>query len=278
MLRPDEVTNNVFIYCLAEAAKRFAIMVLITVTEGNHHHTVLYDAHGRISEFMEHFHKMVAASMNRRWNREENFWNSAEPCLTRLLDRATVIEKLIYVASNLVKDLLVARAFQWPGVNGFLALLRDRTLRARRPNYFFSADGTMPAEVTLTFEFPECLGTTEEVITEIRDGVAEEERRIAEYRKRTGAPILGRKAAIEQSWRASPSSKPPRSELRPRFAGGPKARIPALMAYKMFLSEYRAARLAWLAGQPAVFPAGTNRLRRIAPITIAPLPPDFLFD
>ncbi|MGE3454063.1 MAG: hypothetical protein AB7O24_02995 [Kofleriaceae bacterium] len=277
MLRPDDVTNNVFLYCLAEAAKRFHIMILGTVTEGNHHHTVLYDAHGNVSEFTEHLHKMIAACMNRRWGRSENFWINTEPCLTRLLDRSTIIEKLIYVASNPVKDLLVAHATQWPGVNGYRALLRDKTLRAKRPKFFFSANGTMPEEVTLRIEFPEWLGTSEEVLAEIRAGVIEVEREKAKYRKETGAPLLGRERARTQSWTASPSKEPPRSDLRPRFAGGPNSLRPALLAYTIFLAEYREARRAWLAGLPAVFPAGTNRLRRIAPITLAPLPEPFVF-
>ncbi|MGE0867404.1 MAG: transposase [Kofleriaceae bacterium] len=271
LLRPDAVTNNIFTYCLADAAKRFGIVVLLTVTEGNHHHTVFYDPHGRASEFMEHLHKMTALCLNRRWGRREHLWSSVEPCLTRLLDRAAVIAKLIYTAGNPVKDLLVERAVQWPGVNGYLALLRDGTLHARRPHYFFSPDGDMPEELTLTFEFPECLGTREEIITEIRDGVTALE--LTTKAERKGARVLGVRQAKEQSPFSSPTSALPRSDLRPRFAGGPKARIPALLAYKVFLAEYRAARRAWLAGLAVVFPAGTYRLRRIAPITVAPIPP-----
>src|ERR1700759_2762570 len=40
LLRPDEETNNAFLYCLAEAAQRFDIAVLLTCAMSNHHHTV----------------------------------------------------------------------------------------------------------------------------------------------------------------------------------------------------------------------------------------------
>src|SRR5258705_418224 len=119
LLRPDSETNNAFIYCLVEAAQRFEIDVLLTVAESNHHHTVIYDRHGRCPQFVEHFHKMLARCQNARWGRWENLWAAEEPCITRLLDRAAVIDKLVYAASNPVKDLLVERATQWPGTNGY---------------------------------------------------------------------------------------------------------------------------------------------------------------
>src|SRR5690606_4413336 len=55
LLRPDEETNNAFIYCLGEAAKRFDIAVVLPTAESNHHHTVIYDVHGNLPAFMEHF-------------------------------------------------------------------------------------------------------------------------------------------------------------------------------------------------------------------------------
>src|SRR5690606_28525483 len=43
-----EDTNNAFIYCLGEAAKRFEVDVLMTSAESNHHHTVVFDRHGLV--------------------------------------------------------------------------------------------------------------------------------------------------------------------------------------------------------------------------------------
>ncbi len=78
LLRPDPETNNNFIYCLAEAAARFEIVVLLPSVLSNHHHTVVYDRHGRIVEFVEHLHKMLAKCQNALRGRWENmFSNSA---------------------------------------------------------------------------------------------------------------------------------------------------------------------------------------------------------
>jgi putative transposase len=74
LLRPDAETNNAFLYCLAEAAKRYEIEVLMACAMSNHHHTVIFDRFGRYPEFIEHFHKLVARSQNALRGRWENFW------------------------------------------------------------------------------------------------------------------------------------------------------------------------------------------------------------
>ena len=48
LLRPNPETNNAFIYCLADAAQRFDIDVLLPSAMSNHHHTVIYDRHGTL--------------------------------------------------------------------------------------------------------------------------------------------------------------------------------------------------------------------------------------
>ena len=37
LLRPDDDTNNAFLYCLAEAAQRFGIDVILPCAMSNHH-------------------------------------------------------------------------------------------------------------------------------------------------------------------------------------------------------------------------------------------------
>jgi hypothetical protein len=36
LLRPDEITNNAFVYCLGEAAQRFEIDILLPTAMSNH--------------------------------------------------------------------------------------------------------------------------------------------------------------------------------------------------------------------------------------------------
>jgi putative transposase len=269
LLRPDETTNNAFIYCLVEAALRFEIDLMLPMAEANHHHTVFYDRHGRCPQFVEHFHKMLARCMNARWGRWENLWAAEEVCITRLVTRAAVIDKLVYAASNPVKDFLVEKATQWPGTNGYQFLITGRPLQARRPAYFFRACGDMPDEVALSLVIPAELGPTGHVINEIKAGVEAVEASSREERMRTGRRVLGRRQVLAQSWRSSPSSIEPRRVLRPRVAGSGAARAVALLEFREFLSRYRAARQLWLTGASVTFPAGTYWLARFAAAPVA---------
>ena len=56
LLRPDNATNNGFLYCLIDAALRCEIDVVLPCAMSNHYHVVIYDRAGRYPEFIEHFH------------------------------------------------------------------------------------------------------------------------------------------------------------------------------------------------------------------------------
>jgi REP element-mobilizing transposase RayT len=269
LLRPDALTNQAFTYCLVEAAQRFELDILLTVAESNHHHTIAYDRHGRMPQFTEHFHKMFARCQNARWGRWENLWAAEEPCITELLTPGAVIDKLIYAASNPVKDLLVERATQWPGVNGYVELLTGRRLRAKRPHHFFRAGGIMPAEVELALVIPPELGDADEIIAAVRDGVERIEEEMRQERARSGKRVIGRRAVLQQSWQATPTSKEPRRNLRPRFAGPREVIVDAIGRFRTFLGRYRDARKRWLGGATQVmFPLGTYWLARFARVDV----------
>lgn len=270
LLRPDDETNNAFAYCLAEAAQRYDIDVVLPTAMSNHHHTVIYDRHGTYPQFVEHFHKMLARCMNARWGRWENLWAAQEVGITRLLDPETAIAKLVYTAINPVKDGLVERAHHWPGFNGYVQFIHRKKFRARRPRHFFCDGGTMPKAITLELVIPPELGPADEVIAKVREGVERIEAERIARRLQTGVRVIGRRRLLEQSWRGSPETFEPRRNLRPRFAGKATLRVAALVAYKEFLASYRDARIAWRAGRVALFPHGTYWLARFAPIPVAP--------
>jgi REP element-mobilizing transposase RayT len=270
LLRPDRQTNNAFTCCLIEAALRYGIEVLLPCAMSNHHHTVIYDRAGRYPEFVEHFHKLLARSQNALRGRWENFWSSEQVCVVRLVDRDAVMDKLVYTATNPVQDHLVDRVHHWPGVNGLAALLTGRNLRAHRPLHFFRPDGPMPDEVEMRLTIPPELGPEAEVLAELRERVEAVETEHDAERRRTAGRVLGRRAVLQQSWRAYPSSVEPRRNLRPQVAGRSKwSRIEALLRNREFIVAYVRARDAWCEGDCVVFPPGTYWLRRFANVTVA---------
>ncbi|MCW5802302.1 MAG: hypothetical protein KIT31_07935 [Deltaproteobacteria bacterium] len=271
LLRPDDELDNAFLYCLIEAALRYDITLLHSTAMANHHHTTIHDRIGTLCEFMEHFHKMLAKCVNSMRGRWENCWASEPPCAVRLLERDDVINKVVYAATNPVKDGLVEAATDWPGVNTIDALLEGRELRARRPA-FFRDDGNMPAEVSITLEIPPQLGDKDRFLDEVRERIAKVEARQLVIRSVLGRGVLGRTRIRQQSWRASPESHESRRVLRPRLAAQSKwARIEALQRSRSFQSEYQLARRALLRGTPIPFPAGTYWLRRFMGVEVSPL-------
>ena len=273
-LRPDEDANQILLYCLAVAAKRCNMGVILPSFLSDHHHTSLVDRDARSPEFTELFHKLTARAMNALRGRSENLWSCAAPNVVHLIDRAAVMDKLVYAATNPVKHGLVERVADWPGVNGLEALLEPRTITVKRPKYFFSPDGSMPEEETLDLVLPPELGDPDEFRRELRERVAAVEAEYAAERARTGRRVLGRRAILMQSWRSRAVSPRPLGGLRPTVATKDKeARIAALQRNAIFVAAYRKARELWLDGVAAVFPAGTYWLKRFANITIAEAAP-----
>jgi len=271
LLRPDRATNNAFLYCLGVAAQRNPVDLINFVQMSNHLHDDLYDRLGNAPAFYEDFHKLLAKCMNVLRGRWENFFSSAQVCVVRLETRDALIDKIVYVATNPVKDHLVERVDDWPGASGYRALLSGEPLHATRPKHFFAKDGTMPAEVTLHLTIPPELGDRAEILAEVQRRVAAVEEEAARERARTGKRVVGRYAVLRKSWRDSPKGPERRRGLRPTIAARSLwARLEAIQRKRDFVEAYRWARQAMLAGKPIPFPPGTYWLRRFVGVDVAP--------
>lgn len=269
-LRPDAEVNEAFLYCLAEAAARFGVEVILVVAMSNHYHAVVYDRCGLLPRFTEHFHKLLARTINAIRGRDENMWSSDQVSVVRLEGREDLLDKLAYTATNPVKDHLVERAHQWPGVQGLPALLNGRTLVARRPRRYFRRMGRMPASVKLRLHVPAEIEDGAGLLEALRAEVARRERAAAAERARTGRRIVGCRAVQRQRWRDAPTTPSPRGGIKPRIAARNRwARIEALRRNRAFLEAYQAARQLWRAGELATFPPGTYWLSRFSGVRVA---------
>lgn len=279
LLRPDRETTNAFIYCLAVAAQRTEMRVLAFLAHSNHHHTIIVDSQGRMPEFLETFHKLVAKHQNALRGRWENFWASEATSAVELLGPEDVLAKMTYALTNPVKDDLVDRADQWPGATSLWATLNDRPISARRPSHFFRRDGDLPDSVTLEIDRPpgfDHLAPAEwRAILSERIGSVEEAARSARHSQ--GRRILGRAEVLRQRPTDRPQSWEARRQLNPRIASVNKwARVEAIQRDRTFLAAYRGARDLWKAGVAALFPSGTYWLRRFAGVLVeeaATIPP-----
>jgi putative transposase len=273
LLRPDDETNNAFTYLLGEAAHRFGITVILSQMMSNHHHTAAYDPHGNHVEFREHLHKLFAKSQNALRGRWENLWSSEEPCVVELVSAEALLDKLVYIATNPVKDGLVEKVHHWPGPKFLPALLSGKPIRASRPRHFFREHGSMPEQIELELKLPDHFAGKAEFLAELERRIAEVEAGCAAERATSGRRVVGRRAILRQSWRDCPTSRAPRRNLRPRVAERDKwLRIATLQRNKAWRADYRHARALWLAGFDVEFPYGTYWLHRFARVAVKPPP------
>ncbi|HEY0707435.1 MAG TPA: hypothetical protein VGG33_11595, partial [Polyangia bacterium] len=220
LLRPDDETNNAFLYCLAYAAQEIAVDVVAFVASSNHYHAVVVDPNGVIPRFLELFHKLIAKHQNALRRRRENMWSSEQTSLVELAGPDDVLAKVVYTLANPVKDHLVERAHHWPGATSLAATVGGRTLRARRPIRFFRKQGAMPAHVQLRCTrmpgFEQIAGSEYRRLLE--DAIAGVESAAAAERATSGQRLLGRKAVLALAPEGRPTSVKSVSAIKPQLA------------------------------------------------------------
>jgi len=266
-LRPEEKVDQAFAYCFGVAVERYGLDVFWLSVMSNHHHDGVHDNDGNYPEFLRYFHSLLARCLNVHLSRWENFWSTEQASALLLGDAEAIFDKMVYSLTNPVKDHLVDRVFNWPGLNSLRYQLSGKPMVVKRPAWFFDKSGEMPDEVTLTFVRPPEFAhlSQEQWADKLRAAVAAAEQKAAAERKATGRKVLGRKAILRQSPYSCPKSCSPRRRLRPRVASPNKwRRIEMLQADQAFIRRYKEcldARRGGASELDVVFPLGTYKLR-----------------
>jgi putative transposase len=262
-LRPCPVTNEIFLYVLAVAADRYAVDVHAFCVVSNHYHLIVTDPHARLPAFMQYLDSLVARATNASLGRWEGFWSS-ETSYSAVAhgDLEDLVRKTAYVLANPVSARLVPTGREWPGLWTAPEQLGNATLRARRPDVFFSATGGMPSHAELALTVPEGFSSAQEFQRLVGAALGELEEAVRREAPITGG-FLGRSRVLAQQATSRPPQREPRRGLSPRLAARDKwKRIEALSRLVEFVRAYRAAWAARRSGiADVVFPAGTYLLR-----------------
>jgi len=272
LLRPSALVNQIFAYCVALAAERTGVLVHAFCVLSNHWHGVFTDVQGRLPEFEEIAHKLVAKCVNASLGRRENLWNSEAPSAVRLEDDGAILDKIVYTLCNPTAAGLVAFGKEWPGSRTRPCDIAGLETVIRRPDVFFREDGPTPEAVVLRIVPPVIDGMTgAQIAAEIETRVTARERELRDAAARAGRSFLGRRAVLDQNPLGSPETCEPRRTLSPRVAAAdPSVRIHAIARIKQFLLDYRAAFLKWRRGiREVLFPHGTYALRLHAAVPCA---------
>jgi REP element-mobilizing transposase RayT len=263
-LSPSAIVNEIFLFVLGVAARRYGLEVHAFCVMSNHYHLLVTDPAARLPAFVQYLNAFVARAVNASLGRWEGFW--ASNTTFSGVSNATpmdVVRKVAYVLANPVAAGLVKDGREWPGLRTAPEQLGTAVLTARRPAKFFRAKGNTPACVEFALTPPPGFASAQE----FRDAVAREVHRVEERARRAlaaqGRRFVGRAKVLSQDPLTSPASTEPRRTLNPRIAAlDPVERIDAIARLKRFVREYRAALAKLRAGiRDVVFPAGTYRLR-----------------
>lgn len=273
LLRPDEEMSNAVLYEAGYAALKSGVDLIMLMQMPNHLHDLIDDMFAKTPEFNELFHKHVAKVGNVLRGREQNFFDDRQTCMVRLEKLEDVIRKIVYVATNPVRAGLVERVKDWPGANGYMALITGKPLRAKRPTAFHSQTGkAMPEEIEVHFRLPERFGDPAPILALIVRLVTACEELMIQARLEKGAPpVMGRNRVMRRSPFEKPNTPKKRCGIRPMFAAiDEETRFAAIQRWREFLRAYRKALSAYRSGTPVPFPHGTFWLVRRLGVSVSP--------
>jgi REP element-mobilizing transposase RayT len=259
LLKPSKIVNEVFLYVLALAAERYDIRIHAYCVLSNHVHIVLSDPNATLPAFQQFLDGVVARALNAFHGRWENFWAPDTYSAVKVATTSDVLDKVTYVLANPVAAGLVPHGKQWPGLWSAPEKI-DTSIEVRRPDFFFSRNGTLPEKVTLHLSRPPGFQSTKAFRRDLSASLAEREHRAAlEHR----GIFLGVTRVLAQDPTSRPRTGEPRRGLNPHLAARDKwKRLELLHALVDFLRSYHDAWLARRNGRPkVVFPYGTYQLR-----------------
>lgn len=266
LFRPDPLMNQIFLYCVAVAAREKHISVVAVTLMSNHYHAVVVDHDGRICEFTERLHLLMtkATQVLRGW--VGRVFNGARPSYVELTTPAAIIDKCGYTLANPTAAGLVRFSKEWPGVRTRVSDIGERRLRIERPAVFFAEGGSMPEVEELGFVMAEALTHiygVKRARDRIADAVARHEAKGHAEAAAKGWSFKGADRVLKSSPYSRTKTLEDLRQLNPRYAGDSESIKAAVGRDVVFRERYAAARERWLGGdRDVIWPAGTYAMRR----------------
>jgi len=130
LLRPSDETNEVLGGVLSRAVRLHGIELFAFSVMSNHVHLVVRAPRGNLPRFMQYLLTNISKKIGKLVGWSGSFWQrrySAEP----ILDDAALLGRVRYVLSHGVKEGLVRRCRDWPGLS-CLPLMLDGGTRSFR--------------------------------------------------------------------------------------------------------------------------------------------------
>ena len=269
LLAPSEELNDLILGALGRAQELYPVRFVAFAFISGHLHLLLrVDDAQQLSQFMCHFNSNLAREAGRLADWREKFWSRRFQAIWISDEPQAQLERLTYVLSHGVKEGLVERLRDWPGVSVFPALLDGAPLvghwfnrsqeygaRQRGESFHrleFAKEFTLQLVQLPCWEHldPEQYRETIAVLVNAIEAQA------AAKREAMNRPALGT-AAIRAQRRHDRPATLKRSPAPLFHAASRRVRLELYRAYGEFLGAYRAAAEKLRAGvRDVAFPAG----------------------
>src|SRR5215207_5790135 len=253
LLRPDSLLNEIVLGVLGRAQRLHPVEISAFFVASNHYHILAWvpDAE-RMADFMGYFQTNVAREVGRLREWKDKIWSRRYEAIVISDEPAAQVDRLRYVLSNGVKEGLVTRVEDWPGISLVKNVLSGKPVRgtwfnrtaehrAKLRGEDFEPRRHATEETVELSQLPCWRHLSPEMYRELVAGLIEEiEADAAAERKRTGREPLGAAAILRQH----PHTRPDKTKKSPapRFHAATKAAREALRkAYGLFLAAFREA-------------------------------------
>jgi REP element-mobilizing transposase RayT len=270
LFRPGPEFNDLFLGILGRAQSRHEMRICGACVLSSHFHLLLeVDDARQLARFMRDLKSKLAREVNRLTGWRGTVFHRRYDMAVVTEEEAAQVGRLAYILSHGVKENLVERAQEWPGVHCVKALLkgepltghwfdRSREYAARNQRQAFERL-CYATEEAVTFSPLPCWAhlSPELYRTRIAGLVQSIETAAAEERKRTDRPVMGVKEILERDPQHRPA-KLSRSPAPLVHAATEMARKEFYGMYSWFVAAFQdAADKLRLGDRTVPFPAGS---------------------
>ena len=124
LLCPSPQLNDIILGVLGRAQREYPVEIVAYAFASNHYHLHLRVDHAKqLSEFMCFFNSNLAKEVARRTGWKEKVWSRRYQAIVISDEVEVQVERLRYVLAHGVKEGLVARVVEWPGVHCAVPLM-----------------------------------------------------------------------------------------------------------------------------------------------------------
>jgi len=270
LLRPSVALNEIILGVLGRAQRLHEVEInAFCFLSGHFHLLVRVNDAKQLSDFMCYLNSNLAREVCRLADWGDKVWARRYRAIEVSDEPEAQRERLKYILSHGVKEFLVEKVLDWPGVHAARALLEDKPLEGlwfdRTQEYGARRRGEehertrFAAPETVTLSPLPCWEhlSPEDQKEKVAELVREIEEDAAAQRAATGKPVLGRGAVLKQHPHERPN-RPKKSYAPLIHAASRKVRRELYEGYRAFVAAYREAADRLRSGDRAVvFPPGS---------------------